>query len=461
MKNSLFPICCSLLAVVFSSGCKNNQLSPEISRTGIHTQGSANDNQSIEDYFKASFQGTPSLTINLSNNGTINLADVKKSSDSIWGIWSRTFSSQYGTLPSLQDQAATKMTVNSWNDLPAVGGGYPLNFYLMSKGDIPAQGYPLFISLHGSGERSAEFAATLSWNKRFKDSPSAYFIPNIPTETRYRWYQVEKQYAYEKLIKQAYISGNADPNKIYFTGISEGGYGSQRLGAFYADYLAGAGPTAGGEPLENAPPLNYRNIAFAFETGALDTGFGRNTNTQLAKDKFDQLEAASPGEFVHQINLQPGKTHGTVDYTIVTPWLVKHTRNPYPKHVSWVDFPMDGQYRKGFYNIAVDELPDVANGSTYDRVIFDLIIDATNNKITLDAKASNAAGTDTKAVTKGKITIFLNAQLADLSKVVAVTYKGKEVFNAKITPNLSNLVRSCALFGDPTRLYPASITVNL
>ena len=36
----------------------------------------------------------------------------------------------------------------------------------------------------------------------------------------------------------AKINYEFDPDKVYFFGISEGGYGSQRLASYYADYLA-------------------------------------------------------------------------------------------------------------------------------------------------------------------------------------------------------------------------------
>ena len=58
----------------------------------------------------------------------------------------------------------------------------------------------------------------------------------------YRWWQVAKQFAWEKLIRQALVEGNVDANRLYVFGISEGGYGSQRLASFYADYWAAAGP---------------------------------------------------------------------------------------------------------------------------------------------------------------------------------------------------------------------------
>ena len=88
-----------------------------------------------------------------------------------------------------------------------------------------------------------------------------------------------KQFAWERLLRQALAEGNVDANRLYVFGISEGGYGSQRLASFYADYWAAAGPMAGGEPLKNAPIENCANIGFSFLTGADDTGFYRNILT--------------------------------------------------------------------------------------------------------------------------------------------------------------------------------------
>ena len=66
------------------------------------------------------------------------------------------------------------------------------------------------------------------------------------------------------MLRLAFASGDIDPDRIYITGISEGAYGTQRLASFFADYLAGGGAMAGGEPLKNAPAENLANTPFFF-----------------------------------------------------------------------------------------------------------------------------------------------------------------------------------------------------
>ena len=99
----------------------------------------------------------------------------------------------------------------------------------------------------------------------FQDEPRLYFIPQIPNEGQwYRWYQRSKQFAWERLLRQALLRSDVNPDKVYVFGISEGGYGSQRIASFYADYWAAAGPMAGGEPRKNAPAETW-GIVLKFE----------------------------------------------------------------------------------------------------------------------------------------------------------------------------------------------------
>ncbi len=85
-------------------------------------------------------------------------------------------------------------------------------YYWGTKGEKPEKGYPLYLYMHGSGGKESEWATGLSICQRFADAPSVYFIPQIPNEgAYYRWWQKAKQYAWEKLLRQAFLSGEVDP----------------------------------------------------------------------------------------------------------------------------------------------------------------------------------------------------------------------------------------------------------
>ncbi|MCM1109968.1 MAG: hypothetical protein NC336_02035 [Clostridium sp.] len=388
----------------------------------------------------------------------------------VWDAWREALAASTSeTLPALSPLSEDSA---SWALPSGIEPGDPrMTFRYGSKGDRPAAGYPLFLYLHGSGDPSREWANGLYFARNFDDAPAAYFVPRIPqTGKWYRWYQQTKQWAWENMLRQALASGEIDPDRIYFFGISEGGYGSQRLASFYADYLAGAGPMAGGEPLKNAPVENCRNIAFSLRTGALDDGFYRNSLTRLTLQAFDSVAADNPGYFRRRIELIPGRGHH-IDYTPTTTWLKHYRRNPWPRRVSWEDYDMDSLHRRGFYNLEVLSRPggdDPGERTRYEMTITGNTVDLTIDRVAytttvvdpvweidLDFSRSYTPATD------GIIRVYLDEHLVDLSRPVTVRVNGHRVWHGRPALTTADILRSCALFGDPRRLYPASVTVDL
>lgn len=401
------------------------------------------------------------------DNVSLKLSEVEAMQNMVWNAWK-------AANDSLDEEkliAFEKLDAShsgKWNLPEELEPHAVMPYYWGYKGDKPDAGYPMYLYLHGSGNKNNEWANGIRFGTTFEDGPSVYFIPQIPnTGGYYRWWQRAKQYAWEKLLRQALLSGQIDPDKIYFFGISEGGYGSQRLASFYADYLAGAGPMAGGEPLKNAPVENCRNIAFSLRTGADDKGFYRDKLTGYTMQAFDSLENLNPGSFTHWIELIPEHGHH-IDYKPTTPWLRTFVRNPYPKVVSWENFEMDGRYRDGFYNLYVKDRGNDKGRTYYEMSINGNKIDLTVNDVAYEAVETDPRwGIELKSrknltpATEGKVVVYLNNELVDLKKKVTLTVNGKTVFSGVVKPRLENIVNSCAAFYDPQRLYPAAIEVDL
>lgn len=405
-------------------------------------------------------------TAHYQDNTPIRLADIARQRAWVWEAWKKA-NLRFEEERLIPLAALENEKTGHWALPPTLEPNAVMPYYFGAKGEKPANGFPLFVYLHGSGNKEEEWKSGIRLARQFDDAPSVYFIPQIPNVgDYYRWYQKSKQFALEKLLRLAFLSDEMDANRVYFFGISEGGYGSQRLASFYADYLAGAGPMAGGEPLKNAPPENCRNIAFSLRTGANDLGFYRNTLTRYTREAFDRLQQEAPESFTHFIELIPGRGHG-IDYAPTPAWLRQYSRNPYPKVVSWENFRMDGRYRKGFYNLLAGE--PAGDGRTY----YELLINGNELSLQVSEVTYQTTETDprwgiemkfTKShtpATRGKVTIFLCPELVDLSKTITLTVNGKQVFKGKVKPELRHLVTSCAAFFDPARLYPAAIEVDL
>ena len=434
----------------------------------LQAQGNVNINEEvISDYFNASLTGD---FAGFEDGSIIPVSEIAPVREKIWELWKKSVDAcdeeKLIALDILENRKTGSWTLPSDLESGTMPYYYGCNAYPTYDAE---KRYPLFLYMHGSGDKAQEWETGIGLCLRRFYSPGIYFVPQIPNAygEYYRWAIQSKQWAWEKLIRLAFVSENIDPNKIYFFGISEGAYGSQRLASFYADYLAGAGPMAGGEPLKNAPMDNVANIAFSLRTGALDDGFGRNILTQKALEVADELEAAHPGYYNHFIEVIEGDGH-SIDYRPTTPWLAQYTRDAHPDYVYWENFPMYNRYRETFYNLQIVEK---ATNSAIFRACYEMSREG--NTVSLDTKLVEYTTTYTKdgiemyfskkysTARRGKLRVYLNEKEYDLSQPVKVILNGTEIFNGMVTPTLETMVESCALFYDPERLFPAAIDIDV
>ena len=408
----------------------------------------------------------------------LSLDAVAKARTQVWHLWAEANKSvKQETLPVLSPLTKGASS-HSWRLTPEEYNGAKFEaimpFFFGTKGSKPADGYPLYLDLHGSGPKEQEWPITLEWALTFDDAPSVYFIPQIPNggETAdgqlYRWWQKSKLEAWEQLLRQAFLSGEINPKRIYFLGVSEGGYGSQRLASYYPDYLAAAGPMAGGEPLINAPAENLQHVAFSLRTGANDKQFHRNELTEYTRDALNSLANKYPGYYKHFIDIIPKYGHG-IPYQFTTPYLKQHVRTAQPRSVHWEDFPVDGCYRKGCYNLAPLERPEGKDRIYYEEEIKGNTIDLKVSSVKYVEKKVSDWYKDFKLVllydkvyepvTKGKLRIYLSPELLDLRQPVTIRINGREVYSGLVKADYSHLVESCVRFFDPERLFPAAVDV--
>lgn len=420
----------------------------------------------IKQYFIGHLQGNIS---SYTESYRLQWSDVETCRTHVWQAWCEANQAfKEDKLPPLRP--LTNTDTLRWPLPETLEPNAVMPYYYGTKGDKPAEGWPLYLYIHGSGPKTHEWSAGYSLCTRFADAPSLYFIPQIPNEGEYyRWWQRAKLFAWERLLRQSFASGEVDARRVYLFGISEGGYGSQRLASYYADYLAGAGPMAGGEIPSDAPAENCGHIGFSLRTGALDFMFARDLLTARTHELFDSLHQCYPTEYRHHIELIPGRGHG-IDYSPTTPWLAHFTRVVHPKHFIWEDFPMDGIYRRGFYNIAIHERDTTEgnNRTRYEMTITGNTIDLTIERVTYEVMERepkwnipirhNKHYTPVKG---GCFTLYLSDDMVDFTQKVTLYVNGKRVYYGKPKADARHLINSCATFFDPERVYATGIEVTL
>lgn len=125
----------------------------------------------------------------------------------------------------------------------------------------PKQKYPLVIFLHGAGERGNNNEAQLVHGvpefakpENRQKYPCFLIAPQCPRGDRWADWDAKQQTSkpleplrlVSELIDQVQKEYSIDPNRIYVTGLSMGGYGTWDLIERYPDRFAAAVPICGG-----------------------------------------------------------------------------------------------------------------------------------------------------------------------------------------------------------------------
>lgn len=347
-----------------------------------------------------------------------------------------------------------------------VSGDKTMPYLFMAKGKKPAAGWPMFICLHGGGQHKVETAhgwdvntrewqAQMSLTARVYQPDGLYFIPRMADDRLGRWWHKHNIDIFTRMIRNAVLFNEVDPNKIYIMGISQGGYGSCHLAPFMADLFAGAGPMAGGMMTVTE---NLRNLPFRSDIGEKDTMYDR---IKLAKElhaAIDAHKANDPKGYKNLLAIQAGRGHG-IDYSQSPSWLAKHTRTPHPDKIVWRCHEKAGIYRENFYWIGLTETPEKGE--------FDInaAADQEKNLVTITAEEvipakEKGAKPTRKPLTSSQIIVNLSDDLVDLDQEVTIMLNGKQAFKGKLKRSRNTMLQNLVKRGDPNYTFPAQVIIG-
>jgi predicted esterase len=339
--------------------------------------------------------------------------------------------------------------------------GFTMPYVFWSKGDKPANGWPLFLCLHGGGGNdqadgphgwrvnTREWQAQQQLAQRLYPSPGLYFVPRMADDRRGRWWFAHNQDLFERVVREAIARFAVDPDRVYLLGISEGGYGAIRFAGNRPDRFAACGGMAAAEPLGTSPPENMRNVALRIDIGEKDTMFDRVGLARTMGARLAELRAADAGGFDHVLNVQAGRGHG-IDYQPCPEWLATKVRNPRPDRVTWTVTPFDGRVALRHHWLGLAQAP----------ATMPLRLDATlrGQKLVITAHRTDDHGRKAPAFA-GTLRVFVDGALADLGKPLAVTVDGVERPAVALRPTVGTLAMTLAERGDPRLAFPCVVDV--
>lgn len=142
-------------------------------------------------------------------------------------------------------------------------GGLPYALHV-PDGTPPEAGWPLIVSLHGSGERGSdgERQTTVGIGPAILENPKRWpavvLMPQCPDGLLWKGTVLEAVYA---LLMQTEREFQTDPSRVILTGLSLGGHGAWNMACRYPDRFAAVAPLCGAaDPFEVMQHLRHTRI---------------------------------------------------------------------------------------------------------------------------------------------------------------------------------------------------------
>jgi len=321
-----------------------------------------------------------------------------------------------------------------WDSRSITIGGRTMPFDVQTFGNKPADGYSLYISLHGGGNAPAELNNQQWENQKrlYRPDKAVYIAPRAPYDDWDMWFKPGLDDFYHALIQMSVVFAGVNPDKVYIMGYSAGGDGVWRMAPRMADSWAAASMMAGHPG--DVRLENLRNTPFMIWCGALDSAYNRNEEDRLRGVQMDSLQRTDYKGYVHQTHIVEGKAHwmDRVD-TVAVDWMAQYRRNPYPEKIVW---RQEEVTHPCFYWLEAPE-DQVQRGKTVRVQRKGNVVDITQCDYS-------------------ELTLYFNDEMVDLDKKITVRYNGKTVFEGKLRRSRYLLATTLRKRGDLRYMFSAS-----
>lgn len=323
-------------------------------------------------------------------------------------------------------------------------GTYHYGLYLPPTYD-PAKAYALVLCLHGAGFTGDAYLER--WQTRLGER----YILACPTYMQGTWWTRHGEELVLATLRTVHARYHIDPDRVFLTGMSNGGIGTYLVGTHYAPLFAGLAPMASGLDTVLLPFLE--NL--------------KNTPVYMIHGRQDQVMPVELSQAIAQELTRLGYAFRYQEHDRIHPMAGGHffPREELPALVRW----FDGQRR-----IAVPTRLVVVRDATHltpfgwvridatDRIaaFTDLLTDSRDEAIVnrryarLEAEVTGPNRIDVRTERVKRYSLYLNEALVDFSRPVTVTTNGRIGFQGMVVPSIEPLLRDARQRQDRQMLFP-------
>ena len=316
----------------------------------------------------------------------------------------------------------------------------------------PTKDYGLVICLHGAGFTGDAYL------ERWQSRLGGEYILACPTLRDGSWWTREAEDLVLAVIRHLQSRYRIDPDRIFLTGMSNGGIGAYLIGLHHAPLFAGVAPMAAGLDDVLLPLLeNFRDTPLYIIHGTHDQVMPVGLSRTIVKE-LDRL-------CITHVYREHGRVHPQAgghffpreELPDLVAWFEGTRRTPYPPHLTTL---RDASHLLPFGWTRIDATDRIAafSGQLVDRRDED-VINRRYARIDAQVVAPNRIEVQTRYVRR--YTLFLNSRLVDYRKPVTVVTNGRVSHEGPVTPSVETLLREARHRQDRSLFFPVKLTLTV
>jgi predicted esterase len=314
----------------------------------------------------------------------------------------------------------------------------------------PSESYGLVVCLHGAGFSGDAYIER--WQPRLDD----HYILVCPTYPMGAWYTRRAEDLVLAVIREVERRYHVDPDRVFLTGMSNGGIGAWLIGMHHAPLFAGIAPMASGLDDVLFPFLeNLKSTPAYIIHGSKDQVMPVELSRKLdrALDHLGYPHVYREHERVHPV--AGGHFFPREELPALVQWFDTQHRGQMPTSLTVV---RDASHLMPFEWVRIDATDRIASFSEdlVDKHDEDI---RAKSYARLRAEITEPNRIDVRTDHVRQYTLFLNRALVDMNRPVRVLTNGTLSYEGPVSGTAETLLKQSRLRKDVRHLFPVQLTI--